>query len=66
MEEIEAQRIVAEQRKHMQQGVPEGDETVAMDTGLLRTPKVNVGESVEEKALRKEHVSSLICLYAVD
>lgn len=59
LEEDEAQRVIAEQRKQMQQQQTTTDgrsSPVAMDTGLLRTPKVDITESVEEKALKKEQV----------
>ena len=58
LEEEEAQRIIAEQRKQMQQQVATGDnnEVVVEDTGLLRTPKVNLGESTEEQALKRGQV----------
>jgi len=61
LEEDEAQRVIAEQRKQMQQQQTTSDggsSMVAMDTGLLRTPKVDHVESMEEKALRKEQVSN--------
>ena len=61
MEEEEAQRVVAEQRKQMQQqgesssgSGSEGRES--QDTGLLVAPKIAYGESREEQALKKEQV----------
>lgn len=58
LEEDEAQRVIAEQRKQMQQQASTDGRAspVAMDTGLLRTPKVDLTESIEEKALKKEQV----------
>ena len=60
MEEIEAQRIIAEQKKQMQQTANKGDNQagVATDTGLLIAPQVNVGESMEERVLKKSQVLS--------
>ncbi|KAH3741464.1 hypothetical protein DPMN_048189, partial [Dreissena polymorpha] len=55
MEEDEAQRVVAEQRKQMQQEVEkEAEVNVAVDTSLIKQPKVNIAESIEEKALKKD------------
>ena len=65
MEEIEAQRIVAEQKKQMQQnstGSSSGEANI--DNGLLIAPKVNLGESVEEQAVRKAQVSA-ICYFVM-
>lgn len=58
MEEDEAQRVVAEQRKQMQQEVEkESEVNVAVDTSLIKQPKINYAESIEEKALKKDQVS---------
>ena len=60
MEEIEAQRIVAEQKKQMQQNSTGSSSVEAnVDNGLLIAPKVNLGESVEEQAVRKAQVSAV-------
>lgn len=57
MEEIEAQRIIAEQKRQIQQNVAkDNQEEVSGDTGLLRAPKVFIGESMEEKVLKKSQV----------
>ncbi|WAR00886.1 hypothetical protein MAR_025258, partial [Mya arenaria] len=55
LEEDEAQRIIADQRRQMAQEVnKETGPEVTVDTGLVRQPKVNLVESMEEKALKKE------------
>lgn len=55
--------MIAEQRKQMQQQQTTSSDgrssPVAMDTGLLRTPKVDLVESMEEKALKKEQVNKI-------
>jgi len=58
LEEDEAQRVIADQRRQMAQEVSK-DSTpdVALDTGLVVQPKVHLKESMEEKALKKEQVS---------
>jgi hypothetical protein len=69
MEEIEAQRIIAEQRKQMQQqAANKGDNQngVATDTGLLIAPQVNVGESMEERVLKKSQVIFRYSLIIID
>lgn len=56
MEEIEAQRIIAQQKRQIQQNVTKDNQEVSEDTGLLRAPKVFIGESMEEKVLKKSQV----------
>ena len=61
MEEEEAQRVISEQRKQMQQqdgaGRPGAGEGVQVtDTGLLVAPKLSYNESTEEQALKKQQV----------